>query len=101
MGKNICQDEQVKIAIRDIRRYIDSIDVADTYMTWHMLIKGFNKTTARMADIAMQVNDAMFCTQGTDGIVKNYDIVEDYNNGGNSRFFDYNKLGDVSYYSIG
>ena len=38
--------------------------------------------------------------KGMDGIIKNYDIIQDYNQGGMSRFFGYNAPQEVSYYNI-
>lgn len=82
-------------------RYTDSKDVSSMYMTSQIQIQHFDARANGMANIALKVNDAMGESKGMDGIIKNYDIVNDYNQGGNSRFFGYNAPQNVSFFSIG
>ena len=75
--------------------YVDTTSIKyTTYPGWN------DKQAASMANIAGNVNEAMGLAIGTDKIYKNYDMVEDYANGGNSRFFTYNNPGKVSWMSI-
>jgi len=81
-------------------RYTDSGDVSSAYKTGQISMPNFDTRTFGMANVAMKVNDAMGNSKGMDGIIKNYDIIEDYNKGGMSRFFGYNAPQQISFYSI-
>lgn len=81
-------------------RYTDPSDVSARYRTGQIEMPNYDNRTFGMANVAMKVNDAMGNSKGMDGIIKNYDIIEDYNKGGQSRYFSYNAPTDVSFYSI-
>lgn len=81
-------------------RYTDSKDVSQTYQTGQISMPNYDNRTFGMMNVALKVTDAMGGTKGMDGIIKNYDIVEDYNKGGMSRHFGYNSPQNVSFYSI-
>lgn len=94
-------DDQQGISAISRVRYTDSSDVSSAYMTNQISIQHYDTRTFGMANVAMKVNDAMGVSKGMDGIIKNYDIVSDYNQGGMSRFFGYNSPQNVSFFSIG
>lgn len=81
-------------------RYADPGDITNTYAKGGIKIENYDARTSGMANVANMVNDSMGLSFGTDGIQKNYDIVQDYGEGGMSRFFGYNSPGQVSFFSI-
>ncbi len=81
-------------------RYTDPGDVSARYRIGQIEMPNYDNRVFGMANVAMKVNDAMGNSKGMDGIIKNFDIHEDYNNGGFCRFHGYNAPGSVSYYSI-
>ena len=93
------EDQQGISAIGRVR-YTDASDISRTYQTSQISMPNFDNRTFNMANVAMKVNDAMGESKGMDGIIKNYDIIQDYNQGGMSRFFGYNAPQEVSYYNI-
>ena len=81
---------------------INAIHYVDSSSIKYASYPGWNDAqTATMASIAGNVNEAMGLSIGTDKIYKNYDLLEDYGNEGNSRFFVYNNPGKVTWMSIG
>lgn len=99
--KNIMASQNQAIGAVGSIKYTDSKDVSSMYMTGQIHIQNFDARANGMANIALKVNDAMGVSKGMDGIIKNYDLVDDYNKGGNSRFFSYNAPQNVSFFSIG
>jgi len=93
-------EDQQRIGAISKVRYTDAGDVSSTYMTSAIPMPNYDARTFGMANVAMKVNDAMGGSKGMDGIIKNYDIIDDYNKGGMSRFFGYNSPSNVSFYSI-
>ncbi len=94
------EDQQAIGAIGRVR-YTDAGDVSSAYNTSKISMPNYDNRTFGMANVAMKVNDALGVSKGMDGIIKNYDIVQDYNKGGMSRFFGYNTPQNVSFFSIG
>ncbi len=82
------------------RGLIASTDVSKAYVSGSIELTHFDARANSMTNIANKVNEAMGLSSGTDGIQKNYNLAEDYNNGGMSRFFTYNAPGNVTFFSI-